>query len=128
MNYKGEDYNSEIEYFGPVDHWLSKFIPKFPPCLNGASEEIKKAIKEGFNFAAFKHDVDYEEKKATGFFGRIKNFFRRRKADRRFHGNLEGAIFAIENKLTGDEYDDSLKYAKVAFNAVRIGGVAFYGT
>ena len=128
MNYRGSAYNEKIEYFGPQNHWLSKFIPKFPPCLEDAKDDVKKAVKNGFNFAAFKHDVDYEKKKATGFFGRILNYFRRRKADNRFFYNMEEAIFAIENKLTGEELDDALDFAKVAYRAVRIGGVAFYGS
>ena len=128
MIYRGDEYDSSVEYFGPQDHWLSKIIPKFPPSLEDCPEEVQEMVRRGFNRAAWKHDVDYEQKKKFGLWGWIVNFFKRRSADMRFWYNMEGAILAIEGLVSDDEVEAALDYAEYAYRSVRVGGVAFYGS
>jgi len=125
--YRGETYDPTVDYFGPQGHWLSDFIPKIPPSLRDCSDLIQEAVRRGVNHAAWKHDVDYGQRKEVGLLGKVVNAFKRRAADLRFLRNMEGAILAVDGLISDDEIDDAIDYAETAYRAVRIFGVAFYG-
>jgi len=113
-----EPYNQYKRYLGPQGHWLTKLIPEVPP---GCEE-----IQPYWNRAAYNHDCGYEGKKESGFWGRLKNFFKRRKIDVQFYEELLLGVEAVKERLTFDQYQNAKAYANIIYTAVRSGGWKFY--
>ena len=124
FKYNGATYDPKKVYLGPEGHWLAAYIPKTPPSLPSY------LFFEAWNRAAFIHDEDYKQKKLTGFFGRIKNFFRRRKADDDFGTRLMNRVLDLnhDRSLDAVEFTIAKEYAKICHKAVRSFGWSFYGT
>jgi hypothetical protein len=124
LTYNGSKYDPKKVYLGPEGHWLAAYIPKTPPGLNAA------LFHEAWNQAAFMHDEDYKQKKLTGFFGRIKNYFRRKKADDDFGTRLMNRVVDLGYANIIDPVEEAIAkaYARTCHKAVRSFGWSFYGT
>lgn len=129
MTINGEKkYDPTIDYFGPQGSKLNKYIPDFPPVLNRASGNVKALVKDGFNYAAFKHDLAYDGEREKGFFGFFRNLLNRRKADKAFLKNMLTTIDNYSDFLSPNEIEGSKQYAFTAYYAVRAAGWTFYRT
>lgn len=127
LTYKGVTYNAEIRYFGPQGHWLSKHIKKYPPVFDNLSEELRQKAEEAFNKCAFIHDIDYSGSGAKGWFKYLINAWQRHRADRRFLYNMQRAIYSIDFASI-DDFEDAIRFCKMAYMAVRSLGWSFYKT
>tara|TARA_R110002020_G_scaffold144145_2_gene317017 strand:+ start:259 stop:621 length:363 start_codon:yes stop_codon:yes gene_type:complete len=113
-------YDSRKNYFGAENTRLADIfgeVLKLMPYLHG-----------GWNYAAYRHDVDYDGTKKTGFFGRISNYFDRKKADKNFRLALEKAVMFAEDggKISFDQANRAMKLAWFSYKAVRVMGWKFY--
>ncbi len=117
-----EPYDSEKNYFGAEGTLMCKLL--------GDVLEFAPAIRNGINVAAYNHDVGYTGTKETGWIGRIKNFFERKRIDKQFFTDMEETIIAAELlcKITQKEADLAINLADISYSAVRAGGWTFYRT
>jgi hypothetical protein len=111
-----EAYDPKKNYFGAEGTKLADIfgeILKFMP-----------ALKKGWNRAAYYHDLDYTGTRRSGFWGRIQDFFERRRSDTTFYDRLVETIITAEalDRLTEKEGDRAMKLAKAAYLAVRVAG------
>jgi len=115
-------YNPKENYFGAENTKLA--------VLFGEILKFMPALKEGWNYAAYRHDVAYFGKKKTGFWSFIGNFRNRRKADRAFRRDLIEVIIIAEDsfEISSSKADRALKLAGFAYKAVRVMGWKFYRT
>ena len=120
ITYRGMEYDPQKDYLGPENSSISKFIPKNPPGL--------EFLHVAWNKAAFFHDGDYKGKKETGFFGIIKNYFTRSRADGNFFNRLANSLDRSldEGIIAIEEYNYGMAYSRLCHKAVRAGGWKFY--
>lgn len=117
-----EPYDSTKNYFGAENTKLA--------VLFGEILKFMPALKEGWNYAAYNHDVAYFGKKKTGFWSFIPNFRKRHKADRAFRRDLREVVIIAEDcfEISLSKADRAMKLAKFAYKAVRVMGWKFYRT
>lgn len=115
-------YDSNKNYFGAENTKLADIF--------GEMLKFMPALKEGWNYTAYNHDVDYDGKKKTGFLGRISNYLDRRKADKKFRYSLEVVVYFAEDdgEISSENADRAIKLASLAYTAVRAFGWQFYKT
>lgn len=115
-------YDSRRNYFGAENTKLAD--------LFGEILKLMPALKDGWNYAAYNHDVAYLGKKKTGFFGFIANCYTRLRADNKFRADLEAAVIFAEDerKISYDQGDRAMTLAKYSYKAVRLLGWKFYKT
>ena len=115
-----EPYDPDKRYFGPQGSPLCKLIPEAPPTV--------PQLEPVFNRAAYNHDVGYSGKRKSGILGYIKDFFERKRIDEKFLDDMELGImqYLAEDKITEEQADIALLYAKIAYKAVRKLGWTFY--
>jgi hypothetical protein len=115
-------YDPRRNYFGAEG---SKLADVFAEIL-----KLMPALRGGFNYAAYRHDVAYSGTKKKGFFARIKNFFARKKADKKFRDDLEAAIAFTEDEgnITTEQADRAMVLKKLSYKAVRYLGWKSYRT
>lgn len=115
-------YDPRRNYFGAENTKLAD--------LFGEILKRMPSLRDGWNYAAYNHDKAYAGKKATGFFGRIVNYYKRKKADNKFRDELEDAVgFAeVETRISTDGADRAMTLAKYSYKAVRALGWKFYRT
>lgn len=113
-------YDPNIRYFGPQGSKLCAIIPEYPKGIPQA--------RNIFNIPAYSHDKGYEGERRKGFFGWIKDAIERRKIDKEFLSSmLDGISSACDRGiLSPEEADECDDYAYLAYDAVRIGGWAFF--
>ena len=113
-------YDPNQNYFGAKDTKLEKIL----------AEILKNmpAIRDGWNEAAYRHDLAYCGKRRTGFFGWIKDAIERRGADLQFRDELLSEVEDAERtgRLSTTCADRAADLAEVAYAAVRVGGVLHY--
>lgn len=115
-----EPYDPDKRYFGPQGSPLCKLIPEAPPTV--------PQLESVFNRAAYSHDGGYEGNRRSGLRGLIKDYFERRRIDKKFLDDMELGImqYLSEGKITEEQTDIALLYANVAYKAVRKLGWTFY--
>ena len=114
-------YDKTKRYFGPQGSPLNRLIPEAPPTV--------PILKEVFNKAGYNHDSGYEGEKSTvPFLGKIANYFARKAIDVEFLREMDDGIlsYAEQGLITPEQEAISLKYAMLAYKAVRLGGWTFY--
>lgn len=115
-------YNPRTNYFGPKDGKLEAILEEIL--------ELLPNLKEGWNQAAYRHDVAYTGVRRKGFWGWIADFRDRRRADLRFRDELFDTVeeVAKHGKLSVTKADRACDLAELAYAAVRIGGRANFRT
>lgn len=115
-----EPYDSKKNYFGAEGTLMCELLGEFL--------EFAPDLRPGINAAAYNHDVGYTGTKSTSWYGRIKNFFERRRIDNQLFSDMEDTIIAAEllQKISQKEADLAMIVADAAFTAVRAGGYQFY--
>ena len=116
-----EAYDKSKRYFGPQGSPLNALIPEAPPSV--------PILKEVFNHAAYDHDDGYEgELCKIPWIGWIVNYVIRRAIDKKFLKAMDDGILSYgdEGLITKEQEKIALKYAMVAYKAVRLAGWTFY--
>ncbi len=113
-------YDPRVNYFGAENTKLAD--------LFGEILKLMPSLRDGWNYAAYNHDKAYAGKKATGFFGYIRNYYKRLKADQKFRDDLEEAITFAEDerKISYHRADRAMILAKISYKAVRYFGWQSY--
>lgn len=115
-------YDPRKNYFGAENTRLA--------ALFGEILKLMPDLRDGWNYAAYNHDGAYSGSKKTGFWARIGNFYKRRKADRQFRFDLEEAVMFAEDegKISTIRADRAMVLAGASYKAVRVFGWKFYKT
>ncbi len=115
-------YDSRRNYFGAENTRLAEVL--------GEILSYMPALRDGWNYTAYLHDVAYHGTKKNGWFARMINFYRRRKADNKFRDGLEDAVIFAEEEgsITAKQADRAMVLAAFSHNAVRYLGWKFYKT
>jgi len=115
-------YDPRKNYFGAENTRLA--------ALFGEILKLMPDLRNGWNYAAYRHDVAYSGSKAPGFWARIKDFYKRRKADRKFRSDLEDAVMFAEDegKISTIRADRAMALAGASYKVVRVVGWKFYKT
>lgn len=118
-------YDESVEYLGPQNSWLTRYIPKFPITC--------EVLKPSWNKVAYEHDVAYQGDEYAGFCGWVKKWFNRKQvnhergvADTKFFDGLKRAIYQKRDELTDIQEAIAFEYATVCYKAVKRYGWAFY--
>lgn len=114
-----EPYDPDKQYFGPEGNFLSEIIPKNPPGI--------PQLRSVFNLAAYNHDRGYEGKRRSGWL-RLLDIIDRYHIDRAFYQDMaDGIDRAYEKeKITFEQFEYAMKYAKISYTAVRGLGWIFF--
>jgi len=115
-------YDPRVNYFGAEG---TKLADVFAEIL-----KLMPELRNGWNYAAYRHDVAYTGPKATGFFAWLKDFLNQRKADKTFGDDLEEAVAIAEDegKISFDRAERAMTLAKISYKAVRYFGWKSYRT